>query len=139
MRILLIDDLEEMRDPIANYFRSLPGVTVLEQETGVGGSRAADAHPGWTAIVIDRQLTWERGSGAASGDGLVLAAILRRNVHHKNTSIIVYSRGWIHEDPRRIAEEYEKSGIFPVDAADGPAIGEIIKRSLGLGPWLWMG
>lgn len=137
MRILLIDDDDLQLRALSNYFRVTMRAVVATEITGTGGKVVGDKDPGWDVVAIDRQLLWEHGGGTACGDGLPLAAIFRRDKAYEEASIVLYSRGWVHESFEAISKEYAPCGIFPCDGANGPEIAKVIDRTVGTGPWAW--
>jgi CheY-like chemotaxis protein len=140
MKILLIDDNDDTRRRINRYLGLRFTAQVTDEPTGPTGKQAGDNDliPPWDAVVIDRQLLYDQGMGVASGDGLTLAAIFRRDPNYAQAAIIVYSVAWVSEnDPETNSRRYLTSGIFPCPSADATQIANLISAHVGNGPWTW--
>jgi hypothetical protein len=73
-----------------------------------------------------------------SGDGLVLAEIFRKDPNYRNTTIIVYSRGFVDKkDLQSKWNWYSLSGIFACESSKVADMVSIIDEHLGEGPWEW--
>src|SRR5688572_8793108 len=117
MKVLLVDDDKEQLDAIRNYliFNGKATQVVLAKDDREALAKAKSGK--WGVFLLDRQLRAASGTGATSGDGLVLAVVLRKNASHKEVPIVVYSAGWAHADYDK--ETYEPRGIFACDGAEG--------------------
>ncbi len=140
MKILLIDDRPKTRESIKNYLSLRFTAHVQDEPSGPAGKEAGDRAltPPWDAVVIDRSLPYDRGTGVDVGDGLSVAAIFRKDPNYSQAPIIVYSVQWIHkDDPAINAKHYNSSGIFLCESAEADKIGDLIAANLGKGPWNW--
>lgn len=140
MKILLIDDNEDMRNSIGRYLAKRLKADLTCADAGARGKTDGDADlaPPWDAVVIDRQLLYDHGKGVASGDGLSAAAVFRKDPNYSGTPIIVYSTRWLDEkDPDANYPRYAESGIFLCRSADNDKVADLVEATLGKGPWIW--
>jgi hypothetical protein len=140
MKILLIDDNDDTRTKIKRYLGLRFKAQVTDEPTGPTGKQAGDNDliPPWDAVVVDRQLLYDQGTGVAYGDGLTLAAIFRKDGNYAQALIIVYSVAWVSEnDPETNSKRYLASGIFPCPSANAGQIADLIDAHVGKGPWSW--